>query len=303
MPAPQSNHAKGLLLTAIGGMALTADIPLIKLAGGDVWSILMLRAGTTFLAAMCIWAVWRALSAGAPTLIPGRAGMAVAAFYALSSIAFITGVYNTSTANVVFILAFNTVFAALLSWLFLKERPRPATLVAMAAMVVGVLIIVGDGIAAGNLFGDMMALAASFLIACAITVSRASGRDMGFTPLVATILPFCVALGFVIGQGGLQIASPWWIVFNGAVVMPLSFYCLATGPRYITAPEVAMFYLLETVLAPIWVWMIFAETPSTRSLIGGAILVVALVAHSLWQIHHSRVRGGLRRAARSPRHP
>ncbi len=299
MPATQSNHARGLLLTAIGGLALTADIPLIKLSGGDVWSVLMLRAGTTFVAALCIWAVWRAVSSNAPTLIPGRAGVAVAAFYATSSIAFITAIYNTSTANVVFILAFSTMFAALLSWIFLKERPRPATLVAMAAMILGVLIIVSDGIAAGNLFGDMMALAASFLIASAITVSRASGRDMGFTPLVATILPFAIALGFVVAQGGVHISAPWWIVFNGAVVMPVSFYCLATGPRYISAPEVAMFYLLETVLAPVWVWMIFSETPTTRSLIGGAILVVALVAHSLWQIAH----GSIGRTPRPPRHP
>ncbi len=299
MGAPHPDHARGLLLTAIGGLALTADIPLIKLSGGDVWSVLMLRSGTTFVAALCIWSVWRLLSADAPTLIPGKAGLAVAAFYAVSSIAFITAVYNTSTANVVFILAFNTMFAALLSWGFLGERPRPATLLAMAAMVAGVLIIVWDGIGAGNLFGDMMALAASFLIASAITVSRASGRDMGFTPLVATLVPFAVAAGFVAAQGGLEITAPWWIILNGAIVMPLSFYCLATGPRYITAPEVAMFYLLETVLAPVWVWMIFSEAPSSRSLIGGAILVAALIAHSLWQITH----GGIRRTARPPRHP
>lgn len=288
MGAPHSDHAmshsRGLALTAVGGLALTADIPLIKLSGGDVWSVLMLRSGTTFVAALCIWSLWRLLSAKAPALIPGKAGLAVAALYALISIAFITSVYNTSTANVVFILAFNTMFAALLSWVFLRERPRPATLVAMAAMIAGVLIIVWDGVGAGNLFGDMMALAASFLIASAITVSRASGRDMGFTPLVATLAPFAVAAAFVAGQGGVQISAPWWIVLNGAIVMPLSFYCLAAGPRYISGPEVAMFYLLETVLAPVWVWMIFAETPSTRSLVGGAILVAALIAHSLWQI-------------------
>ena len=60
--------------------------------------------------------------------------------------------------------------------------------------------------------------------------------------------------------------------------MPLSFFCLAAGPRYISGPEVAMFYLLETVLAPVWMWMIFYETPTRNSLIGGVILIVALVA-------------------------
>ena len=70
--------------------------------------------------------------------------------------------------------------------------------------------------------------------------------------------------------------------------MPISFFCLATGPKYISAPEVAMFYLLETVLAPIWVWMIFSEVPSRNSMIGGAILIVALLVHSLWQLSRRR---------------
>lgn len=289
MSTIQTNHSKGLLLTAIGGLALTADIPLIRLAGGDSWTILMLRAGTTFTAALIIWGVWRLLSRGAPALIPGRAGLAVASLYGTGSITFVTAVFNTSTANLVFILAFTTMFAALLSWIFLKERPRPATFLAMAAMVGGVLIIVSDSLGSGNIFGDLMALCSSFLIASAITISRASGKDMGFTALVGVIFPFTVA-AFMVSKTGINVEAPWWIIFNGAVVMPLSFFCLATGPRYISGPEVAMFYLLETVLAPVWVWMIFAEIPSTNSMIGGLILIVALVAHSLWQLLDSRKR-------------
>lgn len=298
MSAPLSDHSKGLLLTAIGGMMLTVDIPLIKLANGNVWSVLMLRTGATVLAALAIWSVWRALSPRAPALVPGKAGLAVALFYATTSICFIIGVYNTSTANLVFILAFSTMFAALLSWIFLRERPRPATLIAMAAMVIGVLIIVGDGISAGNLFGDVMALCAALSLASAITISRASGRDMGFTALVAVIIPCAVAM-VMVARTGFHVDVPGWIIFNGAVVMPVSFYCLATGPRYISAPEVAMFYLLETVLAPVWVWLIFAEVPSNKSLLGGAILIAALVSHSLWQLYQGRKRA----AARAVRHP
>lgn len=291
-------HLKGLLLTAVGGLTLTVDIPLIRLANGDHWTILLLRSSTTLLATLLIWLVWRALRGDAPKLVPGRSGAVVAALYGLASITFISAVFNTSTANLVFILAFNTMFAALLSWIFLKERPRPATLVAMAAMLVGVLIIVGDGIGSGNFIGDMFALASAFLLASAITITRASGKDMGFTALVAVILPFCVAL-FMVQKTGFQVEAPWWIIFNGAVIMPVSFYCLANGPKYISGPEVAMFYLLETVLAPVWVWMIFAEIPSRNSLIGGAILIVALVLHSLWQLDHGRRR----RAAQAVRHP
>ncbi|WP_269930254.1 DMT family transporter [Aminobacter sp. HY435] len=289
MANAHSDHTRGLLLTGIGGLALTVDIPLIKLAAGNNWSILMLRSGVTFLAAIVIWMIWRSFSRNAPQLIPGRAGLLVAALYGIGSIAFITAVYNTSTANLVFILAFNTVFSALLSWLFLRERPRPATMLAMLAMVGGVLIIVGDSIGRGHLFGDLMALCSAFCIASAITISRHSGKDMGFTALVGVLLP-CLVAAFMVTKTGYQVDVPWWIIFNGAVIMPISFFCLANGPKYISGPEVAMFYLLETVLAPIWVWMIFAEVPSTNSLIGGAILIVTLIAHSAWQLSESRKR-------------
>ena len=298
MATTDDNYARGLLLTAIGGLALTADIPLIKLADGEPWSILMLRGVTTFVVAIAVWLIWRAASDKAPQLIPGKSGLLVAALYGATSLTFITAVYNTSTANLVFILAFNTMFAALLSWMFLRQRPRPVTFAAMAAMILGIGIIVGDSIGSGTLFGDFMAGLSAFMVAAAITVTRATGRDMGFAALVAVIIPAAVAAVMVL-HTGYDVAEPWWIIFNGAVVMPISFFCLATGPKYISGPEVAMFYLLETVLAPIWVWLIFAERPTTQSLIGGAILVAALVAHSLWQL----LEGRRRKAARVIRHP
>lgn len=286
-----NDHQKGLLITAIGGLTLTVDIPLIRLADGGAWTILLLRTGTTFLAAMIIWSIWRALSRNAPQLIPGWSGLAVAICYGLTSITFITAVFHTSTANLVFILAFNTVFAALLSWIFLKEKPRLVTIVAMLVMILGVLVIVGGSVGTGHLFGDFMALCSAFFIAVAITISRASGKDMGFTALVGVLLPLALAAFMVTGEG-FQVNAPWWIIFNGAVIMPISFFCLANGPKYISGPEVAMFYLLETVLAPVWVWMIFAETPTRNSLIGGVILIVTLIAHSLWQLHDGRKRRG-----------
>lgn len=293
-----TDHQKGLLVTAIGGLVLSIDIPLIRLANGEAWTILLLRTGCTLAAALIMWAVWRLCSKNAPHLIPGWSGLVVAVIYGLGAVAFMTAVYHTSTADLVFILAFNTVFAALLSWLFLKERPRPLTLAAMALMIVGVAIIVGDSVGTGYLFGDLMALCSAFLIACAITISRASDKDMGFTALIGVILPFGVA-AFMVSRTGFQVEAPWWIILNGGVVMPIAFFCLANGPKYISGAEVAMFYLLETILAPVWVWMIFAEAPSRNSLIGGGIMIVTLVAHSLWQL----LEGRKRRADLAVHHP
>ena len=129
MSAPSPQHAKGLALTAFGGLTLTFDIPLIRLADGEPWTD---PAAAQFHDA-CGDAADLASVAfarpNAPSLVPGRSGLVVAAALRPDSVTFMTGVYNTSTANLVFILAFSTMFAALLSWIFLKERPRPATLV------------------------------------------------------------------------------------------------------------------------------------------------------------------------------
>jgi len=278
----QSHHLKGLLITAIGGLSLTWDIPLIRLSDGAPWSVLLARSGTTLVVTFSAWLIMRRFLRGAtPPLVPGRSGLVVAALYGIGSVSFVAAVFTTTTANLAFILAFNTMFAALLSWIFLGERPRPATFVAMAFMMFGIFLIVGEGISSGHLFGDAMALSSAFTLAAAITVSRASGKNMGFTSLVAVIIPFLLACS-VVSRIGFHIGQPIWILIDGGIITPLSFFCLALGPRFLSGPEVAMFYLLETVLAPVWVWIIFSETPSNQSLVGGTILVVALVAHSAW---------------------
>ncbi len=278
-----SLHRKGLMITAIGGLALSFDIPLIRSAQGEVWSVLAVRSIATFLVAMAVWSVLRLLLRRPLALIPGRAGLAAGVLYGINSLTFMLAVFNTTTANVVFILAFTSMFAALLSWLFLGERPSNATLATMAAMVCGIALIVHDGLETGNFFGDAMAACSALLLASAITISRKSGADMGFVPLVTAIVPGVAGLLMLPG-GTLQIEQPAFILFNGLVMIPLAFWCLATGPRYLSAPEVGMFYLLETVLAPIWVWIVFAEQPSSQTLVGGSILITALLCHSLWQM-------------------
>jgi drug/metabolite transporter (DMT)-like permease len=284
MPFPLlSDHRKGLLLTVVGGLALSMDIPLVRLSHGDMWSIIGVRSITTVIVTLIVVCAIRLLKGNWPAMVLGRPGLAAGLLYGLSTVTFLLAVFNTTTANVVFIVAFNPMFGALLSWIFLSERPPVSTLMTMAVMILGVGLIVGDGLAGGHAFGDAMALLTALVLAGAITIGRASRRNMGFVPLLAAVFPAVLGLANAL-PAGLVIEHPAWIIFNGAFLMPLSFWCLASGPRYLSAPEVGMFYLLETILAPIWIWLIFSETPPTMTLIGGAILVCAIMAHSLWMV-------------------
>ncbi len=283
------DHVRGLVIAAIGGLVLTIDIPVLRLANGEPWSVMFLRSAVVLCAVVLFVLVTRLSGRKVPVLIPGKVGWLVTGLYGISAVTFISAVFHTTTANLVFILAFNPMFAAMLSWIFLGERPRTITLIAMAIMIGGVLIIVQEGLGSGNTLGDVLSLITCFTIAAAITVTRASGKDMGFTALVASIAPFLVA-AFMVAKVGYFVAQPWWLVLNGMIIIPISFFCLASAPKLISGAEVAMFYLLETVLAPIWVWMVFSEIPSRQSAIGGTIIIFTLIVHSLWQLNAGRKR-------------
>lgn len=274
-----SPHMKGVLITFLGGLALSFDIPVLRLADGNVWTMLFVRSILTVAVALVVLVVVRLVKGHMPQLLPGWPGLAVAMLYAAGTIFFMLSVFNTTSANVAFILAFNPMFGALLSWIFLGEKPRRATFVAMAAMTVGVLIIVANGLESGHVWGDLSAAASALAIAAALTVSRASRRDFGFTPIVAAILPAIIG-GLMVSKVGYVVNEPFWIIFNGLILTPFAFWALAIGPKYLSAAETGMFYLLETVLAPVWVWLAFSEKPPVPTLIGGAVILVALVWHS-----------------------
>jgi drug/metabolite transporter (DMT)-like permease len=76
----------------------------------------------------------------------------------------------------------------------------------------------------------------------------------------------------------------FWIGLNGLLAIPLASTLIANGPRFLPSADVSMFFLLETVLTPIWIWLLFAEIPSTMFLVGGCIVIVTLLAHSGWRL-------------------
>ena len=119
-PPALSDPRKGLLLTAIGGLALSMDIPLMRLANGELWSILAARSIATLGVTLLVATALRIAKGRWPVLVPGWPGLVTGLLYGLTTVVFLLAVFNTSTANVVFIVAFNPMFAALLSWIFLK---------------------------------------------------------------------------------------------------------------------------------------------------------------------------------------
>jgi len=284
-----SDHRRGLTITFIGGLLLTVDIPLIRLVDTDPWTFMALRGAMVFI---CMWLYWwwqTRMRGRVMAFVDGWDGLAAGVLLALATLSFMAAVYNTTAANLVFILAFNPMVSAILSRFFLGEQVGAATWAAIAATFTGVLIIVYDGLSAGRVFGDIMAFITACLLAVSLIIMRRSGRNMSLVPASGSLLSACFAL-FMAQPWTLGPAQWGWLSLNGIVIMPLSMALMALGTRYISAPEVAMFFLIETVLTPVWIWLLFSESPSAGSLTGGAIVITALTLHSSWRLYTGRQR-------------
>ncbi len=283
MSAAIYDPRRGVALGLVGGTVMSLDVPMIRLAGADAWTSLTIRAACLALLFMplAIAAHRRARLEG--RVLINRAWIEVGILYGISNMLFTIGVFTTSTANLVFILALNPLLSALFAWLLVGERPGSATLLAIGATLFGVGLIVSEGLGKGTTLGDMAAFGAATAIALLLVRTRQSGADMSLAPGFGGVVSFAVAAPLAIAFSDIP-QQPLWLVANGMIAVPIAAACLALAPRFITAPQVGMFYLIETVMAPIWVWMVFGETVSAMTLAGGAIVLCAIIAHSLWSM-------------------
>jgi drug/metabolite transporter (DMT)-like permease len=206
----------------------------------------------------------------------GRAGIAVAVCVAIASAGFIGALNHTSVARVLFILAIAPVLASLLAWLTLGEPITRRTVAAMALALVGVALMLGDP-GAGSLVGDGLAFVVALAFAVSIVITRRR-RDVSMAPaaclsqalLVAAFSPFASPAEI----GGSDIG---WLAALGIGQIGLGFVLFAAGARLIPAAQAGLITLLEVVLGPLWVWLAVDERPSTLTLVGGVIVIVAIV--------------------------
>lgn len=278
-----TDHRKGLLIAGAGAFLMTFDVPLVRLADSDAWTVIFFRGFCVFVVSFAFW-WWLKLARGYKVpFINGVEGFVAAVFFAVTNITFMTAIHYTTAANAVFILAFAPLFAAVLSRIFMAEPIATYTWLAIATAIGGMLIIALDGLGSGNTFGDLMALLASSSLAASLTLMRWSGKDMtmvcGFGSLITAAIAVWFALPFELSASQATILG-----INSLLFMPLSLALIGLGTRYISAQEIAMLMLLDSCLAPVWVWLLIGEVPTSQVLLGGAIIVLAILFHSYVQL-------------------
>ena len=274
-------RALGAALALGGGALLSlAGITLRHMESAGGWQILFFRSLTFFVVVAAYLAIrYRARVVDAFVRV-GKPGIVVALSLGLGSACYVFALLLTTVANALFIISAAPFMTAILGWLWLRERVTPVTWAAMTFALAGIAIMVVNGVQSGRLLGNVVAFGPPVSFAIMLVALRSAGsRDM---------IP-AICLAGLVGVGlGLAMADSLAItrhdlllcLFLGVVQYTGGFVLLALGARYLPAAEVALLALSEIVLAPIWVWIGVGEVPALATLVGGGIVLSAVVAQA-----------------------
>jgi drug/metabolite transporter (DMT)-like permease len=251
----------------------------------DSWTAIFWRSvcAALFLLGFMLWREGRA---GTLQLFRsmGWAGVAVGVCFATASTCFVVALGYTTVANILLMQAGAPLFAALAGAVLFRERIGLATWLAIAAVIAGVGIMVSNSVAGRvSPIGDGLALLMSVAVAGATVLTRRHAQ-VGMMPAVflGTVIAATVG-GTMAGQLQVSPADAALLFVFGALNLGLGMALFVTGVRLLPAALAALIGTVEPVLGPVWVWLVHGEVPGNRTLVGGGVVILALVLHLAWQ--------------------
>lgn len=269
-------HREGLLLVLAAAALWSLGGLFFRLISTDVMTLM---CGRALAAAILLLVLLAIRSGGRPwkALLALRwPGFLVGLFFAADSSCYMAALHFTSVAHVVVILSLTPLFAALAAWIALREAIRPRVAVAILISFAGVGLMVSGNYGEGAWIGDLLALGVPTLFAVVTVITRRH-------PEVHLIPAVCVAailsgVSFLPFANFTQVGPADFALMAclGTIEFGLGLMLYLAGAKLIPAAEAALTSLLETVLAPLWVWLAVAENPGWRAIAGGLVVLAAL---------------------------
>ena len=273
-----STRLAGVILVLISATIFSSAGLFVKGVESDAWAILFWR-GLSAAIFTVVYVAWRGALQREFTRM-GKPGLMAAVVGALATIAFIPSFKYTSIANVSLIYAAVPFAAAAIAWFWMREKPTRAVLIGSVIAFAGVLIIVGGSLDSVNLKGDMLALWMTLGMAAYLCIYRRFPATPAAGPAVLLSL-LLVPISLIVGDPFAAPLNEIFITCVFGLVFAVASVTIAEGARRLPAAETALISALETPLAPIWAFMLFAEVPTRYTLIGGAIILVAVFGSQL----------------------
>ena len=275
-----SDQKKGSLLAFVAVMFITPDSLLIRLSDIETWGMLFYRGAIPFFIVLIGLLIFYRQNFINAFFKVGTIGIFYAISFSICNITFIISIQNTNVANTLIMIALAPMLSAILGAIFLKEMPNKGTWIAIFITFLSALFIFYDSLQMGNLFGNIMGfVTAAGLAINAVLIRYAKDRDL-LPSAVMGKLGVAVFAFFFVDNFNLIGSDQIYIPLMCVVCVALPFVLVTIAPRYIPAEEVNLFFLLETIIGPIWVWLVIKEQPSFETIIGGAVIIITLGVHS-----------------------
>jgi drug/metabolite transporter (DMT)-like permease len=270
-----------VMVMAAGALWSLGGLMVRSMEEAGAWQILFVRSTAVALTVLAVL-LWRCRGdclenirrAGWPAVLTG-------VLLGAGFCGFIFALMHTTVANAVLMLSASPLLTAVLGWLLLGEAVRRATWLAMAVAMIGVGVMVGGGIVAGAWFGNLMALIAmASFSGFAVALRRGRGGDMLPAVLWAGLLSALVA-GVMAPDLSMTVRDVALSAFMGAGLITGGMMLFTAGSRTVPSAELTLLSLTEVVLGPLWVWLAYAEVPGAETLLGGALVLAAIVGRAL----------------------
>ena len=289
-----SNQQKGSLMAFIAVMFITPDSLLIRLSNIETWGMLFYRGAIPFVVVLIGLLFFYKNNFLKALLGIGIPGIFYILSFATCNITFLISIQNTNVANTLVMIALAPMLSAILGALFLKEAPDKKTWIAILLTFTACVYIFHDSLKLGNIYGDLMGFATAFGLACNATLARYA-KDRDLVPS-AVIGKLCVAIFafFFVENFELLGKDLIYVPLMCIMCVAIPFVLVTIAPRFITGAEVNLFFLLETILGPIWVWMVIKEQPSPETLLGGIVIIITIAIHSFLAIKKTQLKSTYR---------
>jgi len=279
-----TNQQKGSLLAFIAVMFITPDSIFIRLSNIETWGMLFYRGAIPFVVTLTGLLFFYNKNFLKALVAIGYPGIFYIFSFSICNITFIISIQNTTVANTLVMIAMAPMISAILGAIFLKEMPDYKTWIAIFITFIAVSYIFHDSIEIGNFYGDIFGLITAFGLASNAVLARFA-KDRDLVPS-AVIGKLCVAVFAFFFAENFQLVDKDLIIVPLMCIMcvALPFVLVTIAPRFIPAEEVNLFFLLETIIGPIWVWLIIKEQPSMEALQGGLVIIVTIAIHSFLKL-------------------
>ena len=282
-----SNQHKGSLLAFIAVMLITPDSIFIRLSNIETWGMLFYRGAIPFVVVLIGLIFFYKNNLLKALLGMGYPGIFYIISFSICNITFLISIQNTNVANTLVMIAMAPMLSAILGSIFLKEVPDQKTWIAIIITLISVTYIFYDSIEMGNFYGDLFGIITAFGLACNAVIARFA-KDRDLVPS-AVIGKLCVAIFAFLFVDSFSLVGTDLIIVPLMCVMcvAIPFVLVTIAPRFIPAEEVNLFFLLETIIGPFWVWMVIKEQPSIETIQGGLVIILTIAIHSYLKLKKS----------------